>query len=87
MLKTNGLLVTNGQYFGHIVLVLAWHMCGDNSVAKGPQTNQYFFLLWQYLVQNSSKTAIWTKTDGLLVTNGLDFWFYCPCVGLEHVWG
>ena len=35
----------------------------------------------------AAKTAILTKINGLLVTNGQVFWSYCPSVSLAHVWG
>ena len=40
---------------GLIVLVLAWHMRGDNSVTKGPQTNHYsccYCSIWRKIPQN-----------------------------------
>ena len=74
------------QIFAFIVLVLTWHMYVDDSITKGPQNNQFFLLQMQHLVKNSSNTAILSKTNGLLVTNGQDCWSYCPGVGLAHAW-
>ena len=49
--------------FGVIVLVVAWHICGDDPVAKGPQNYQFF----SCYVSFSPKTAVLTKTNGPLV--------------------
>ena len=73
--------------FGSIVLVLAWHISGDDSGTKGPQTNQYVCCYGSIYPKKCSKSAILTKTNGLLVTNGQYFWSYCPSVGLAHIWG
>ena len=37
--------------------------------------------------QNGSKTAILSKTNGLLVTNGQSFWCYCPSGDLAYMLG
>ena len=71
--------------FGVIVLVIAWNICGDDSVVKGAQNYQYFYCYSKS--KTAQNTAILPNTNGMLVTNGQYFWCYCPAGDLADKWG